>query len=222
MKRQNYQWVFRDKNWRNSDEDEIENKEFRVDLQNAHGEHLLYVEGKEIGKINKGKTDLMNYEYKFEVEGHKCTICNSPSINEWRLLFSSNVELYVDGYPCNATSNDYASTPFPGIVRKDYFGLLFLIVGILAFFANIAFYAIMVYKTLDINILSFSFVFLSLECTRELFALYRRPIYERKVTPTGSKEGSVQSVLYWFLQLLFAGLSVGSTYLMFIKMVKIL
>ena len=61
MKRKDYQWYFTEKSWHNADEEEDEPIEHKIDLKNSHGEHMLYVDDKEIGKINKGKCENPNW-----------------------------------------------------------------------------------------------------------------------------------------------------------------
>ena len=223
MKRKNYQWYFTDRQWQTADEEESENKEYKIDLKNLHGEHMLYVDDKKIGKINKGKCDLFNYDYKFNVDGHECVICNWPAISTWGVS-KENVELYIDGYPCYATKDDYASSPFPGVIRKDYFGFFFLVFSTICFVVTIASYAIMSIKRQHFNYAYLLFVFASLISIKALCALYRRPVYEKKVITskyeTITQEGSVKIVWYWFVQLFLTAVVFVSAYLLFFAMCK--
>lgn len=154
MKQQvDYQWEIRD-------QDTIYVIKIVLKEKNVY----LYVNDRNMGKINDKKYSFQNYEYYFSVGSHQCIIFHSGRLPDKK---DSLYQLIVDGYIYQ--KNNKEKQQYPYMPRKDFIGgILIIISAIEAIFSVISIYFFAPYR-IFLQIIYCLFLF------RLMIGIYRYP-----------------------------------------------
>lgn len=154
-----------------------EEEKYKVEFINSDGSHTLNINDKTVERINKGKTDLMNYDYKFYVGNHECILVNC-------LWSGINPTLYVDGYAYDSKDERNEENKFQGVPERDVVGLIYIVLSALILLITLC--LVCYYNKFDLGII-ISVIMVPGVIFLLFLSLYKYPFRYNRILKLNSK-----------------------------------